>query len=128
MSIQGCIDFIAAIFKSGFKKGDYKTDNSNFVKIDFNSIYWNLQAIEDEEASTGKKLIRLEWGWGAGLTDEERIEAEEDNCPAGYETVTTTLNGACMLVVELMKIIEKHKDESELTKYIVDYIEGKQPK
>jgi hypothetical protein len=100
----------------------------NIVKIKFNSIYWNLQAIEDEEEKTGKKLVRLEWGWGAGLTDEERIEAEEDNSPAGYETVTTTLDGAAMLVVELMKIIEKNKDESALTKYIVDYIEGKQPK
>ena len=106
----------------------FNSMEDNFVKIDFNAIYWNLQAIEDEEAKTGKKLVRLEWGWGAGLTDEERIEAEEDNVPAGYETVTTTLNGAAMLVVELMKIIEKNKDESELTKYIVDYIEGKQPK
>jgi hypothetical protein len=100
----------------------------NFVKIEFNSIYWNLQAIEAEEDKTGKKLIRLEWGWGAGLTDEERIEAEEDNSPAGYETVTTTLDGAAMLVVELVKILEKNKDESVMGKYIVDYIEGKQPK
>ncbi len=100
----------------------------NYVKIPFNGIYWNLQAIEDEEEKTGKKLVRLEWGWGAGMTDEQRIDCENDDCPAGYETVTTTLTVAVLLVVELMKIIEKNKDESELTKYIVDYIEGKQPK
>jgi len=100
----------------------------NIVEIKFDSIYWNLQAIEDEEEKTGKKLIRLEWGWGAGLTDQERIEAEEDDVPAGYETVTTTLNGAAMLVVELVKILEKNQDKSELAKYVVDYIEGKQPK
>ena len=102
--------------------------DDNIVEIKFDSIYWNLQAIEDEEPGTGKKLVRLEWGWGAGMTDEQRIDCENDNCPAGYETVTTTLDGAAMLVVELMKIIEKNKNESELTKYIVDYIEGKQPK
>ena len=100
----------------------------NIVEIKFNSIYWNLQAIEDEEEKTGKKLVRLEWGWGAGMTDEERIDCEKDDCPAGYETVTTTLNGAAMLVVELVKILEKNKDKSEMAKYIVDYIEGKQPK
>ena len=100
----------------------------NYVKIEFDSIYWNLQAFEAEEDKTGKKLIRLEWGWGAGMTDEQRIDCEKDNCPAGYETVTTTLDGAAMLVVELVKILEKNADKSEMAKYIVDYIEGKQPK
>jgi len=100
----------------------------NFVKIEFDSIYWNLQAIEDEEPETGKKLIRFEWGWGAGMSDEERIDAAEDNVPTGYEKVTTTLDGAALLVVELVKILEKNKDKSEMAKYIVDYIEGKQPK
>ncbi len=100
----------------------------NFVKIEFDSIYWNLKAIEVEEEKTGKKLVRLEWGWGAGLTEEERREAEEDNSPAGFESVTTTMDGVAILVNSLVKILEKNPDESVMGKYIVDYIEGKQKK
>ena len=98
----------------------------NFVKIEFNSMYWNVQAIETEEEKTGKKLVRLEWGWGAGLTEEERREAEEDNVPAGFKSVTMTIEGVAMLANRLIEILQKNPDESEMGKFIVDYIEGKQ--
>jgi len=100
----------------------------NFVKIEFDSVYWNLQPIETEEPETGKPLIRFEWGWGAGLTDEQRIENEKDNVPAGYESVTTTLEGAAMLVSELLEILEKNKDKSKIVKTLINSIEGNQTK
>ena len=88
-----------------------KKDNmmNNYVKIDFDSIYWNIQAFPMKEAKTNKELIRLEWGWGAGLTDKERKELEADNTPAGYESVTTTIDMAETLVSKLIKLINDSK-------------------
>ena len=102
--------------------------DDNFVKIEFDSVYWNLVPIETEEAESGKKLVRLEWGWGAGRTDEERKEAYEDNIPAGFESVTTTMDGVAMLTKSLIEILEKNPNESTLGKIILDYIDGNQNK
>jgi len=102
--------------------------DEHIVKVNFGDVYWNVTPIEIEEPKTCKKLVRLEWGWGAGLTDEQRIECEEDGSPAGYESVTMTLDGVGLLVSSLVEILEKYPDESKIGKYIVDYIEGKQPK
>ncbi len=82
---------------------------NNYVKIEFDSIYWNIQVFPMKEAKTNKKLIRLEWGWGAGLTDKERKELEADNTPAGYESVITTVDMAKMLVHKLNELIYEHR-------------------
>ena len=81
--------------------------NNNYIKVDFDSMYWNIQAHEAKEEKTGKNLIKLEWGWGAGMTEKERKEAEAENVPAGYESVTTTPEMALMLMRQLEHIIKK---------------------
>jgi hypothetical protein len=81
------------------------------VKVPFASVYWNIEAYPQREDKTNNPLVRLEWGWGAGLTDEQRKIDEENNIPSSCETVTTTLEMAKELVERLNKIINDFENE-----------------
>lgn len=95
------------------------------IKIKFNDIYWNVFPIEILEPNTNKRLVRLEWGWGAGMTDEERIQCEKNNVPAGFKSVTMNMDGVAMLFNNLLEILQKNPNESKIGKYILDHIEIK---
>ena len=92
---------------------------SQLVEIPFNAVYWNIQAQEIEAFKTHKKLVKLEWGWGAGMTDKEREENEEDGQPTDWAFVVTTPRMAAMLVSKLQQIpsvieeIEKTEQRSK---------------
>ena len=94
----------------------------NFVKVKFDDVSWNVTPIETPEPKTNKKLIRLEWGWGAGLTVEQREQCIKDNVPTGYDSVTMTMDGVAMLFNGLLEILQRNSDESEIGKYILDHI------
>lgn len=82
------------------------------IKIPFDGIYWNIQAYPKREEKTNKPLIRLEWGWSAGMDDEQRMKSAEAGNPVGYNTVTTTPEMAKMLIWQLEKIIKDFEDEN----------------
>lgn len=69
------------------------------------SIYWKIIPIYKEV--DGVKLIEFQWGYTAGLSDED-LKNYADDAPSGYEKVTTTLDLAVTLRDELNKIIEQH--------------------
>lgn len=67
-------------------------------------IYWRIRVLP--KGSDGRnQVIELQWGWSAGMTEEERANIAED-APDGCQSVKTTLDMAIMLRDDLNKVID----------------------
>ena len=84
--------------------------NENEVVIHPESIRWNIKPLV-REAEDGV-MVELQWGWTAGMTEEDLKNYAED-APTGYDSVTTTLDLAEELRDQLNVIIEQHKVRHE---------------
>lgn len=83
--------------------------NTN-VEIDSGSIRWNIIPIVKDAADCIE--IELQWGWTAGMSEEDMKNYAED-APSGYNSVTTTLDMAKELRDKLNIIIEQHEVRSD---------------
>jgi len=91
------------------KPNNHSSCSKNHVEIKSSDIFWKVYPIVI--GKNGKNvLVQLQWGWTAGMTEED-LERYADDAPRGYDCVTTTLDMAKELRDELDEIIEKHKDE-----------------
>lgn len=75
-------------------------------------MFWNIFAKEvqlpEGEAPAGGPVIELEWGWTAGMTEED-MENYADDAPTGKDSVLTTLDMAKGLRDRLDEIISRHE-------------------
>jgi len=78
------------------------------VEIKPESMYWQVYAKELDNIQGEEPVIILEWGWTAGLTEEQLANYAED-APMGREEVKTTLTMAKELKDQLDNIINKYK-------------------
>lgn len=76
------------------------------VEIPFDSIFWNIIPVVRESKEDGT-LVELQWGWTAGMLEEDLSNLAEDS-PTGYDSVITTIDMARGLRDKLSKIIEEH--------------------
>lgn len=76
----------------------------------YNSILWNVHPVA-REAEEGV-VVDLEWGWTAGMSEEDMKTLAPD-CPRGHDFVRTTLRHAKLLRDALNEIIEKHEARDE---------------
>lgn len=77
------------------------------VPIDPDSIFWKIYAIERSDLKEREPVIQLEWGWTAGMSDED-LKNIADDAPQGKGMVQTTLSMAKELRDDLDKIISKY--------------------
>ena len=84
--------------------------NPNEVVIPFDSVRWNILA-DPIEAEDGV-LVKLEWGWTAGMTEKD-FENYADDAPRGSDSVCTGLDQAEELRDKLTEIINQHKARHE---------------
>jgi len=77
------------------------------VPIDDNSIYWMLKARKIEQPC-GDKVVQVEWGWSAGMSDEELANTAEGS-PNWKYSVRTTLDMAEEFYKELGDLIARMK-------------------
>jgi len=84
------------------------------VPIDDNSIYWMLKAREitglpkGKQPCGGNKVVQVEWGWSAGMSDEELANMADD-APNWKYSVRTTLEMAEEFHKELGDLIARMK-------------------
>lgn len=83
------------------------------VPIGFDDVYWAIHATELDLPKENDPIIQLEWGWAAGMSDEDMKDIAAD-APTGKETVKTTLRMAIRLRDQLNVIIAKHSEEETL--------------
>ena len=71
---------------------------SDCVPIDVAAIRWDVRTkiVEDD----GDRVVKLSWGWTAGLTDEEIADLADD-CPKGHDFVLITRGQALDLIARL---------------------------
>ncbi len=86
------------------------------VPIDDESIYWMLHSREIVGLPTkhlpigGSKVLQIEWGWSAGMSDEQLANLADD-APNWMYSVKTTLDMAEQFHKELGELITKMKAE-----------------
>ena len=84
------------------------------IELSDDCMYWNLHAKEIINIPAGKqpcgdeKVIQVEWGWTAGLTEDELKNLAED-APDWKYSVKTTLPMAEEFYSRLGKLIKKMK-------------------
>lgn len=71
-------------------------------------IRWNIIPILKEDQ--GEWVVELQWGWTAGMSEEQLANWAED-APRGYDCVLTNPEMAEELRDRLTKLLEKHKKE-----------------
>ncbi len=76
-------------------------------------MFWNIlakevQLPEGEGSAGGGPVVELEWGWTAGMSEEE-LENYADDAPTGKDSVLTTLSMAKGLRGRLDEIIARHE-------------------
>lgn len=75
------------------------------VEIPAESIYWKIHTVP---VIRGKeKLVRLEWGWTAGMTEEEIKNDYAEDAPTGSASVVTNLELAKELRDDLDRVIKE---------------------
>lgn len=74
-------------------------NQDNEVEIKFSDIAWNVVPVAKED-----DLIELQWGWTAGLTEEQLKDYAED-APHGYESVTINKDFAKELIKKLVELL-----------------------
>jgi len=89
-------------------------DLSKSVPIDDNSMFWMLHAREitglpkGKQPGGGGKVVQVEWGWTAGMSEEE-IANIADDAPDWRYSVRTTLDMAEAFHKELGELITQMK-------------------
>ncbi len=85
----------------------------NIVKIDFDSIYWEINVketgkieYENVDYRDPDPVIELSWGWTAGMTEDEMKEIADDS-PTGYKGVRILLSQVIRLRDKLNELIEE---------------------
>jgi len=84
--------------------------NENYVRVDFNDIFWHIN-VEDTGEKNGKEpIIKLSWGWNA---NEDRELTKE-----GWHgmSVRILLSQAITLRDNLDSMISRHNESSETYK------------
>jgi len=76
-------------------------------------MFWNIfakevQLPEGKNPAGGECAIQLEWGWTAGMTEED-MENYADDAPTGKDSVLTTVGMARELRDKLDEIIAQHE-------------------
>jgi hypothetical protein len=79
----------------------------NEVLIPFDAVLWNIKPVVRESEGDGI-LVELQWGWTAGMFEED-LKNIADDAPTGHDSVTTNLDMIEELRDELNVIIEKYK-------------------
>lgn len=82
------------------------TDNDKL-----NSIRWSIEPIVHEKLDEGI-IIELQWGWTAGMTEED-LKNWADDAPTGYDYMITNLDLVEELRDKLNVIIDKYKARNE---------------
>jgi len=85
------------------------------VPIHDEDVFWRIHAIEvemskDKRPAGGGRVIQLEWGWTAGMSEEDRKNYAED-APDWKYSVKTTIDMAKMLRDELDELINKYEEK-----------------
>lgn len=91
------------------------TNDPTHVEIRSADIYWeqiHVREITDkmERPANQPVGIQLEWGWTAGMSEEDLKNVAED-APQGFDVLRITLSGAERLVERLQEVIAKHKEK-----------------
>jgi hypothetical protein len=78
-----------------------------YVELPFESIFWRIHARHLPERSQKEKqpIVQLEWGWTAGLSEEDLSNIAED-APTGKSSVVTNLEFIKLLRDDLNQLIE----------------------
>lgn len=76
-------------------------------------MFWNIFAKEvqlpkGEGPAGGEPAIELEWGWTAGISEQD-MENHAEDAPTGKDSVFTTLSMAKELRRRLDEIITRHE-------------------
>lgn len=85
------------------------------VPIGSGDIFWNLVPIARETKRDGV-LVELQWGWTAGMSEED-MKDYADDAPKGYNSVVTNLEMAKILRDNLDKIISKYEKKKEVNEH-----------
>ena len=78
----------------------------NFIPIKFDDIFWEVQVVKTDRKNHNEPIIELQWGWSAGMTDEERKNIDEDS-PNGYKSLPITLSAAKRLANRINTLVRK---------------------
>ncbi len=60
--------------------------SDNLVEIGSQSIFWNIELVAKEDAADGK-YAELQWGWLAGMSEEELKNVAEDARSSRWKVV-----------------------------------------
>lgn len=82
----------------------------NFIPIKFDDIFWEVQIVKTNRKNFDEPIVELQWGWSAGMTDEERKNVDEDS-PSGYKSLPITLSAAKNLAHRINMLVEKIENE-----------------
>ena len=91
-------------------------DKKFSVPIDDNGIYWVLKAREitdlpkNKQPCGGDPVVQVEWGWTAGMSDEELANIADD-APDWKYMVRTTLDSAEEFHKELGELIQEMRQK-----------------
>lgn len=82
----------------------------NFIPIKFDDIFWEVQIVKTNRKNFDEPIVELQWGWSAGMTDEER-KAMDDDSPSGYKSLPITLSAAKNLAHRINMLVEKFENK-----------------
>lgn len=93
--------------------GVFQSKEEKYIQIplESNSILWRIYPKVHVTENDGV-LVELQWGWTAGMTEED-LENYAEDAPTGYESVTTNLDSIKELVEDLQNIIHKYEKQHE---------------
>jgi hypothetical protein len=90
------------------------SDSKTQIPINDAEMYWDLHPVEVTDIPDGRepvgndKVVAIEWGWSAGMTDDELTQIAED-APSWKYSVKTTLPMAEEFYNRLGELIKKMK-------------------
>jgi hypothetical protein len=87
-----------------------KTPKEFLIPIMFDDIFWEVHVVETNKKSRDEPIVELQWGWSAGMTDEERKIMDKDS-PSGYKSLPITLSAAKRLANKINVLVEKFENK-----------------
>jgi hypothetical protein len=81
-----------------------------FIPIKFDDIFWEVQVVKTDRKNRDEPIVELQWGWSAGMTDEECKSMDEDS-PSGYKSLPITLSAAKKLAEKINILIENFENK-----------------
>jgi hypothetical protein len=76
------------------------TPKEFLVPIKFDDIFWEVHVVKTNRKNFNEPIVELQWGWSAGMTEEERQNIDKDS-PNGYKSLPITLSAAIRLANEI---------------------------